>query len=68
MMAHGLHDTVVVPERGSTSRDLLRGLGHRVDWHAYPMEHSVCMEEVADLNRWLLAVLSTPGAGGAVEA
>lgn len=67
-MAHGLHDTVVVPERGSTSRDLLRGLGHQVDWHAYPMEHSVCMEEVADLNRWLLAVLSTPGAGGAVEA
>jgi hypothetical protein len=32
------------------------------------MEHSVCMEEVADLNRWLLAVLSTPGAGGAVES
>lgn len=62
-MAHGLHDTVVVPERGRASRDLLRGLGYRVEWHDYAMEHSVCTEEVADLNDWLQTVLSPHRAG-----
>ena len=55
-MAHGRSDPVVGMPRGSTSRDTLLALGHDVEWHAYPMEHSVCMEEVTDLNRWLLKV------------
>jgi len=59
-MGHGLHDDVVSIERGTASRDLLRALGHTVDWHDYPMAHSVCMEEIADLNRWLLQVLAKP--------
>jgi phospholipase/carboxylesterase len=29
-----------------------------VDWHEYAMEHSVCMEEIADINTWLLRVLA----------
>jgi phospholipase/carboxylesterase len=29
-----------------------------VEWHDYPMEHSVCMEEVQALNQWLLRVLA----------
>ena len=33
-------------------------LGYAVAWHDYPMEHSVCMEEVTALNQWLLKVLS----------
>jgi phospholipase/carboxylesterase len=37
---------------------LLRALGHDVEWHQYPMGHSVCTEEIADLNRWLLKVLA----------
>jgi phospholipase/carboxylesterase len=57
-MAHGQSDPVVVVPRGSASRDALLALGHDVEWHAYPMEHSVCMEEVTDLNRWLLRVLA----------
>lgn len=56
-MGHGLHDGVVLPLRASASRDALTALGYDVEWHTYPMEHSVCMEEVADLNRWLLRVL-----------
>ena len=43
--------------RGEASRDALRALGYDVEWHEYPMAHSVCMEEIADLNRWLLKVL-----------
>ena len=44
--------------RGSAARELLLGLGHPVEWHDYPMEHSVCMEEVSALNQWLLKVLA----------
>ncbi|MFK2877961.1 alpha/beta hydrolase [Rhodanobacter hydrolyticus] len=51
--AHGTFDPVVVPSRGSDGRDLLRRLGYRVDWHAYPMAHAVCGEEIADLRTWL---------------
>ncbi len=57
-MAHGEDDDIVAPERGEAARDALQALGHAVDWHTYPMGHSVCPEEVADLNRWLLRVLA----------
>ena len=30
-----------------------------VEWHDYPMEHSVSAEEVADLQRFLQRVLAT---------
>ena len=59
-MAHGQRDPVVVMPRGSASRDALLALGYDVEWHEYPMEHSVCMEEVTDLNRWLITHLHTP--------
>lgn len=57
-LAHGTQDPVVVPLRGTTSRDALQALGHQVEWHEYPMPHSVCMEEIEDLNAWLLKQLN----------
>ncbi len=57
-MAHGLRDGVVPLARASASRDTLVGLGYKVNWHEYPMEHSVCMQEIADLNAWLNKVLA----------
>lgn len=57
-LAHGTDDPVIPLARATASRDALVALGHPVEWHTYPMPHSVCMEEVADLNRWLLSVLS----------
>ncbi|WP_137896512.1 alpha/beta hydrolase [Ramlibacter sp. 2FC] len=57
-LAHGRHDEVVPLARASASRDALRTLGYAVAWHEYAMDHSVCMEEIADLNRWLLGVLA----------
>ncbi len=56
-MAHGRQDPIVVPARGTASRDALRALGHEVEWHDYPMPHSVCAEEIDDLNAWLLKQL-----------
>ena len=57
-LAHGTQDPVVAFERGSRTRDELRALGHPVEWHQYPMGHSVCEEQIGDLNRWLLGVLA----------
>jgi len=57
-LAHGSADPVVVLPRATATRDALQALGYQVDWHEYPMAHSVCMEEIADLNAWLLRVLA----------
>jgi len=57
-LAHGRQDPVVPLAAGIASRDMLTALGHPVEWHDYPMPHSVCMEEITDLNRWLLGVLA----------
>ena len=57
-MAHGEQDEMVVMPRATASRDALQALGYNVQWQQYPMPRSVCMEEVADLNRWLLQVLA----------
>jgi phospholipase/carboxylesterase len=57
-MGHGEHDNVVDIERGKASRDALQSLGYAVQWHEYPMAHSVCMEEIGDLNRWLVKILA----------
>jgi phospholipase/carboxylesterase len=56
-LAHGRDDPVVDYPRGIASRDALLALGYPVEWHDYPMEHSVCAEEIADLHRWLERVL-----------
>ncbi|MCM5682252.1 alpha/beta hydrolase [Schlegelella sp. S2-27] len=57
-LAHGADDAVVDIRRAMASRDALQQLGYPVEWHEYEMEHSVCLEEIADLNRWLLQVLA----------
>ena len=57
-MAHGRSDPMIAMARATASRDALLALGHTVEWHEYAMPHSVCAEEVADLNRWLLRTLA----------
>lgn len=56
-LAHGSEDEIVAPARGIASRDALVALGHEVEWHEYPMGHSVCPDEIGALNQWLLRVL-----------
>jgi len=56
-LAHGEQDEVVVPPRAVASRDALQSLGYAVQWHTYPMGHSVCMEEIAALGDFLVRVL-----------
>ena len=59
-LAHGWKDEVVDFERGQRSAQALRELGYEVEWHEYPVGHSVCMEEIRELNDWLVRVLSAP--------
>ncbi|MBU6246196.1 MAG: alpha/beta hydrolase [Xanthomonadaceae bacterium] len=54
---HGTMDPVVILQRGLDSRAALEALGYAVDWHTYPMLHSVCAEEIGDLRRWFDARL-----------
>ena len=56
-LAHGTHDPIVAIDRAHASREILRALDYPVTSREYPMEHEVCAQEVADLNRWLLEVL-----------
>ena len=52
-MGHGSQDPVVPYAAGEYSAAALRRLGFSVDWHRYPMPHSVCAEEIRDLAEWL---------------
>ncbi len=63
LLAHGTRDPTVAASRGERSRDLLRGLGYAVEWRTYPIEHTVSLEEIRDLERWLRTVLAPVAAG-----
>jgi phospholipase/carboxylesterase len=56
-LAHGTHDPVVTLERAEASRAKLVDLGYQVQWHTYPMPHSVCAQEIDDISNFLQSVL-----------
>jgi phospholipase/carboxylesterase len=56
-MAHGLADAVIPAPLAMRSRDLLRNAGYPVEWHEYPMAHSVSPPEIAAIREFLLRVL-----------
>lgn len=57
-LGHGRHDDVVPLRSAIAARDALQAMGNPVEWHDYAMPHSVCMDEIADLNHWLVGVLA----------
>lgn len=60
-MAHGRSDPVVPYALGAASRDKLLEWGYTVEWHEYGMPHSVCQEELLDIEGWLTRQIKTPG-------
>jgi phospholipase/carboxylesterase len=56
-MAHGQYDNMIPLDRATRSRDVLLALGYAVEWREYPMPHSVCPEEIADIAAFLLGIL-----------
>ena len=57
-VAHGTQDDVVPLTMGQQALELLRGFGLAPQWNTYPMPHSVCPQEIADIGAWLRARLS----------
>jgi phospholipase/carboxylesterase len=57
MMAHGQMDPVIPLAKAIETRQELSRLGYAVSWHEYPIQHSVCAEEVADIRAWLMGIL-----------
>ncbi len=57
-MAHGSFDPVVAIERAEASHQKLNALGYAVQWHTYPMQHSVCPQEIHDMADFLNKVLA----------
>jgi len=55
-MAHGNYDPIVPLQAGVMSKDMLKTQGYAITWKDYPMEHSVCVEEIADISEWLREV------------
>ena len=56
-MAHGRFDDIIPIQRAQQSRDLLQKLNYKVEWHEYPMPHSVCAEEIRDISEFLVRIL-----------
>lgn len=56
--AHGTQDPMVPLQAGQASRARLEELGCEVEWHTYPMQHEVSLDELHALGRWLVKRLS----------
>ena len=56
-MAHGTQDPVIPLQKAKLSREVLERLGYKVDWHEYPMPHSVCPQEIADISGFMAKLL-----------
>jgi len=52
-MAHGQYDDVIRIPFAEASNAALKKAGFDIDWHAYPMPHSVSPEEIHDIASWL---------------
>jgi phospholipase/carboxylesterase len=56
--AHGFHDPMIPQAMAEQGHAQLAELGYQIDWHQYPIPHSVSAEEIADVARWLERVLA----------
>lgn len=50
---HGTEDQVVPYKGGVHAYEELKRHGYNIKWAKYPMPHSVCLEEIADIGIWL---------------
>ena len=57
LAVHGEFDEVVSPALGVRARDFLLEKGYPLEWHTYPVPHSVCLEEIEMIGQWLRARL-----------
>ena len=58
-MGHGTHDPVVPMQVGYQTYQFLDNQGYPVEWHTYPMAHSVNMDEIRDVGIWMARLMQT---------
>ncbi|PCH63016.1 MAG: carboxylesterase [Gammaproteobacteria bacterium] len=54
---HGDYDPVVPISLSSVSSELLTSKGYSVELKTYPMEHSLCQDQIADISQWFIDIL-----------
>ncbi|WP_166263839.1 alpha/beta hydrolase [Marinobacter caseinilyticus] len=54
---HGTRDPMVPETLGRKSVDTLKAMGYAPEYQTYPMEHSVCLEEIIDVGKFITARL-----------
>ncbi len=57
-IAHGSYDGVVPPVLGEQAHQLLKEKQYTAEYKTYPMEHSLCIEQINDISAWLQASLA----------
>lgn len=54
-IAGGDSDPVVLPAWTQFAKNWLQSAGFtNISWHQYPMQHSICLQEVRDISQWLV--------------
>lgn len=56
-ICHGTLDPMVPESLGQQSVEAMKALGLSPEYKTYPMEHSVCPEEIRDISAWFQKVL-----------
>lgn len=56
-MAHGIADEVIRIKTALSARQQLLSNGYALEWHEYPMAHSVNANEIADIRQFLLKIM-----------
>lgn len=57
-VGHGSYDNVVPVALGKMAFTALQNRGFNASWREYPMQHSVCLEEVQEISAWIQQRLS----------
>ena len=55
-IGHGMEDVLVPYASGKAVSVALKQASYPVSWHSYPVEHSVCADEIEDVSRWLQGI------------
>lgn len=54
---HGSNDSVVPETLGQKSYDKFKSMGYPVSYMTYPIDHSVCLEEIDEISKWIQSLL-----------
>jgi phospholipase/carboxylesterase len=56
-MAHGIYDAVIPIAHAIASRERLLAANYPLEWYEYPMDHTVCQQEIVDISQWLQRII-----------